>query len=88
MLLEAMSHGVPCVSFDCPFGPRNIIDDEVNGFLVRDGDIKRYAERLCLLIENENLRKQFSNNAIEKAKAFDVNIIMDKHRKLYEEMLN
>ena len=88
VILEAMTHGVPCVSFDCPFGPRSIIDDEVNGFLVKEGDINLFAERLCLLIENEDLRKQFSNRAIEKAKAFDVEIIMDKCRRLYEEMLN
>lgn len=88
VILEAMTHGVPCVSFDCPFGPRSIIDDEVNGFLVKEGDINLFAERLCLLIENEDLRKQFSNRAIEKVKAFDVEIIMDKCRRLYEEMLN
>jgi glycosyltransferase involved in cell wall biosynthesis len=84
VLLEAMRHGVPCVAFDCPFGPRSIIDDASNGFLVYDGEIKLFAERLCRLIEDEDLRKHFSKNAIERAKFFDVNIIMSKWKDLFD----
>ena len=86
VLLEAMRHGVPCVAFDCPFGPRIIIDDASNGFLVYDGEIKLFAERLCRLIEDEDLRKQFSKNAIERAKSFDTDIIMDQWKTLFEEL--
>jgi len=87
VLLEAMKHGVPCVSFDCPFGPGSIINDGYDGFLVDNGDIRLFAERLCRLIEDEDLRKQFSNNAIEKAKTFDVDVIMYNYNELYEQML-
>lgn len=86
VLLEAMRHGVPCVAFDCPFGPRSIIDDASNGFLVYDGEIKLFAERLCRLIEDEDLRKQFSKNAIERAKSFDTDIIMDHWKTLFKEL--
>ena len=86
VLLEAMRHGVPCVTFDCPFGPRSIIDDALNGFLVYDGEIRLFAERLCRLIEDEDLRKQFSKNAIERAKSFDTDIIMDQWKTLFEEL--
>ena len=82
VLLEAMKHGVPCVAFNCPFGPRNIINDGYDGFLVENGETKLFAERLCRLIEDEELRKQFSKRAIEKATTFDVNIIMDKWKEL------
>lgn len=87
VLLEAMKHGVPCVAFDCPFGPRSIIDDARDGFLVHDGEIKLFAERLCRLIEDEKLRKYFSTSAIEKAKTFDREVIMGKCRNLYEQLI-
>ena len=88
VLLEAMKHGVPCVAFDCPFGPRSIINDCYNGFLVDDGDIRRYADRLSRLIEDENLRKEFSAKAIEKSKSFDVDSIMRQWKALFEQMTN
>ena len=87
-LLEAMKHGVPCVAFDCPFGPRSIINDSYSGFLVNDGDIRVFAERLCRLIEDEDLRKQFSKTSIEIANTFDVNITMNKCNEFYKQLVN
>lgn len=43
VLIEAMSFGIPCVSFDCESGPAEIINDDHNGYLVRDRDINRFA---------------------------------------------
>ena len=86
VLLEAMKHGLPCVAFDCPFGPRNIINDASNGFLVNDGDTKLFAERLCRLIEDEELRKQFSKAAIERSLLFDHDSIMNKWKILFEQL--
>lgn len=88
VLLEAMKHGLPCVAFDCPFGPRSIINDASNGFLVNDGDTRLFAEKLCQLIEDEELRRKFSNSAIIKAKSFDIDIIMNKCKVFYEHLLN
>ena len=87
ILLEAMRHGVPCVAFDCPFGPGYIIDDARDGFLVDNGDIRLFAERICQLIENEDLRKIFSTNALEKANTFNVDLIMNKWKELFEQMI-
>ena len=88
VLIEAMKHGVPCVAFDCPFGPKSIINNGYDGFLVKDGETRLFAERLCRLIEEEDLRKQFSKRAIEKASTFDVNIIMDKWKDLFEFLIS
>ena len=88
VLLEAMKHGVPCVAFNCPFGPGSIINDANNGFLVYDGETRIFADRLCRLIEDEDLRKQFSKAAIERSKDFDTNIIMKRWKELFEEILN
>lgn len=86
VLLEAMRHGLPCIAFDCPFGPEYIIDDARDGFLVENGDIRLFAERICRLIEDEELRKYFSKNAIEKAKIFDTDVIMNRWKALFEEL--
>ena len=82
-----MKHGVPCVAFDCPFGPSSIIDDASCGFLVENGDTKLFAERLCRLIKDEELRKQFSKAAIEKASTYDVGVITNKWKVLFEELV-
>ena len=86
VILESLKHGVPCVAFDCPFGPRSIISDAHCGFLVDNGDIRLFAERLCLLIENEQLRKDFSKAAIQQAKNYDVDVIMNKWKYLFESL--
>lgn len=88
VILEAMRHGVPCVAFDCPFGPGSIINDASCGFLVENNDINLYAERLCRLIEDEDLRLKFSKAAIEKANTFGIDIIMNKCIVFYEKLVN
>lgn len=62
-LLEAMCAGLPCISYDCPTGPAEMIIDGKNGFLIPMGDALLYESKLKLLIENENLRYQFGIEA-------------------------
>ncbi len=85
VLLEAMRHGVPGVSFDCPFGPSEVLEDGKCGFIVPVEDVTALANNLCVLIEDEALRKQFSAAALERAKIFDVDKIMLRWKKLFEE---
>ena len=63
VLLEAQAAGLPCVSFDCKEGPREIIDNGINGFLVKDGDVRELSEKILLLIKNDTLRTGFSKNS-------------------------
>ena len=86
VILEAMKYGVPCVAFDCPYGPRNIIEDKKNGYLVENGNKDLFTEKLCNLIENGDLRKSFSASAIKRAMHFDSNIVMNKWKSLFEEI--
>lgn len=88
VILEAMKHGVPCVAFDCPYGPRSIIEDEKNGYLVEDGNISLFVEKLCSLIEDQRLRQQFSKASIERAKFFDTDTIMQQWKSLFEDLYN
>lgn len=56
VLAEAMACGVPCISFDCPHGPADIITNGEDGILVENGNIDKLAEAIYKLIENEELR--------------------------------
>jgi glycosyltransferase involved in cell wall biosynthesis len=86
VLIEAQSCGLPVVSYACPCGPRDIIEDGVNGFLVSPGDETALAERLCYLIENENLRRKMGGLAVEFSKRFGVNIIVHQWMDLFRSL--
>lgn len=65
-LLEAMFHGVPMVAFDCNFGPRDIIADGVDGFLVEPGDIESLAGKISYAFEHPGEIKAFALAGREK----------------------
>jgi glycosyltransferase involved in cell wall biosynthesis len=75
VLLEAMSRGMAVVSFDCPTGPSDVIDDRRNGILVPAGDVGGLANGIVELIEDEELRRRCSAAAIETARAFTIEAI-------------
>jgi glycosyltransferase involved in cell wall biosynthesis len=83
-LIEAMSCGVPCVSFDCPYGPRNITTNGKNGYLVEPNNIEALAERICHLIEHEELRKEMGKEARKRAEDFTEEKIMKQWIDLFE----
>lgn len=63
VLIEAMSCGLPCVSFDCPHGPADIITDGVDGYLIENGNIQKLAEKLMILMNDQQLRLEMGQNA-------------------------
>lgn len=86
-LLEALKHGIPCIAFDCPFGPGSIIKDNQCGNLIEDGNIPRFAEKLSSLMKNEDTRKAFSAAAIECAKDYSVESVMNCWKQLFESIV-
>ena len=70
VLIEAMNAGLPCVSFDCD-GPKNIINNQVNGFLISNFDTAAFAEKIIFLIENKDSRANMSQEAIHTSTAFE-----------------
>ena len=63
-LLEAKAYGLPCVAFDVPTGPSELILDGTNGFLIPPFDLEEMAEKIGRLINDAALREQFSGNAV------------------------
>jgi glycosyltransferase involved in cell wall biosynthesis len=74
-LIEAMSVGLPPVAMDCPRGPREIVDDGVNGFLVPDGDGDAFTAALLRLVEDEELRRSLGARAHRDARRWSMESI-------------
>ena len=88
VIMEAMACGVPCVSFDSPFGPRNIIKDGEDGILVEYLNSQALAENICKVIEDEQLRKRLGENAKQNIQRFSQDAIMRQWTDLFDLLLN
>lgn len=86
VLIEAMSCGVPCISFDCHHGPSDIITNGEDGILVHLGDIKKLAESIEWMIIHREERERMSKNAREKAKKYLAGIIMPQWIELFNKI--
>lgn len=87
VLLEAQAAGLPIVSFDCKCGPKDIIEDGQNGFLVQDGDIRTFAQKLLYLMKNEEARKEMGRDAFVDSERFDEEHIMKQWIQLFNNIL-
>ena len=76
VLAEAMSCGLPCISFDCPYGPREIITDGEDGLLAENGNIEVLAQKIEQLMSDEELRKDMGTKAIQNISRFKPETIM------------
>ena len=86
VLLEALSVGLPVVSFDCPTGPRHIITHLEDGILVENQKSEALSSGLIKLIENEELRKEYGSNAKKNSRRFTAEKIMLQWASLFQEM--
>lgn len=82
VLIEAMSHGIPCLSYTSAQGANEIIDDEKNGYLISDRNEQEMIEKIDLLIENEKLRKKLGKEARNKSKEYSGEVVLEKWSKL------
>lgn len=86
VLLEAQQYNLPIVSFSCPTGPSEIVEDGVNGYLIDCYDTDKMSEKLLELMEDSNLRTSFSNHAMDNMEKFDKDKIIQQWIDLIEEM--
>ena len=86
VLAEASSYALPCVAFDVKTGPSDIIADEKSGFLVADNDLQGYADKLMLLMCDENLRENFGTKAKQVvSEKFSKEVVMKEWQGLFDE---
>jgi glycosyltransferase involved in cell wall biosynthesis len=86
VLLEAMRCGLPVVSFACKCGPKDMINNGIDGFLVEPGNEKDFEEKINFLIENENSRKQMGKAASENIQRFSEEKVMQKWMDLFNKL--
>lgn len=84
VLIEAMIHGLPCVAFDCPHGPSDIICDKKDGILVKNGDIERFSKALIELMDNYDKRLKMGQLAKENVKRYLVSNVMPQWDSLFK----
>lgn len=83
VLVEAMSCGVPVISFECKCGPKDIIQPGINGLLVPNGDIQALADAMMKVMEDEAYRKMLSLNARKVVDTYSEQAVMAQWIRLF-----
>jgi glycosyltransferase involved in cell wall biosynthesis len=87
VLLEAFAKGLPVVSFDCPTGPRELIDHERDGLLVPNGDVPGLARAIAQLMDDEDARRRYGDAALQKASRYRLDRVGARWEALVGELL-
>ena len=85
-LLEAMSYGLPVVSFDCPCGPRDIVSNGKDGILVENGNTQALAAALKRLADNADQRAALAEEAVKTSQKYDISIIGKRWEELFRSL--
>jgi glycosyltransferase involved in cell wall biosynthesis len=75
VLLEALSFGIPCISFNCPTGPSDIIKHEEDGLLVEPENTDQLTKAISRVLDNQELWSQMAHNALKNIRRFDKEMI-------------
>jgi len=84
VLIEAMSQGCACISYNCISGPSEIINDGIDGIIVENQNQQKMIEAIEKVIEDDKLRNKLSSNAKLNIKRFSMDRIADKWIDLLE----
>lgn len=86
VLIEAMACGLPCIAFDCPNGPADIIKNGEDGILVKNGDIEALIQAMEYFICNPDIREKMGKMARQNVQRYKREIIMQKWISLFESL--
>lgn len=87
VLLEAMSYGLPIVTFDYQFGPKDIIKEGINGFLIENRSIENLSKKIILLIQNKQIRENMNYQALIQIKKFELSNIISQWMNLFNSLV-
>lgn len=87
-LAEAMSASLPCVSFDCITGPKDLIEHGKSGYLVDIGNIDDFSEKLDILMSSKKLREELGKKSKETANTLEFGSISDRYFAFLIEVFN
>jgi glycosyltransferase involved in cell wall biosynthesis len=86
VLVEAMTCGLPCVSFDCPHGPSDIVTHGEDGLMVEPGNVEKLADAICWMIEHPEERKDMGRKARQNVKRYAPECVMKQWDALFNEL--
>ena len=87
VLIESMACGLPVLSFDCENGPRSIISDGVNGFLIPPFNVNMLSEKMMLLMDDVDLRNRIGHNAYKESLKYDMDHIGLQWKQLFDSLI-
>lgn len=84
VIIEAMSCGLPVVSFDCPWGPGSIITDGEDGILVENGNVSHFSDALVKIINDTEGRERMAQNAVQNVQRYNIEHIAQSWKRLFD----
>ena len=87
VLIEAMESGLPCIAYDCPCGPRAIITNNENGFLIENGDESNYINAIESLICDKEKRFEMGKKAKISSLKYNIDTIMPLWNTLFKNII-
>ena len=88
VLIEAMSCGLPVISYSCQCGPKDLIEHGKNGFLCEVNDETKLAEYICSIIEDDKLRIRMGQASKKKSEEFRIEKIATQWTNLFQTLIN
>lgn len=82
VLLEAISFGLPCISYDCPSGPRDIIENDVNGYLIPMDDFEALKKATLDLLTNPEKLNKLAAGAYSASFNWNDEAVLSKWKKV------
>ncbi|MCL1669408.1 glycosyltransferase family 4 protein [Elizabethkingia ursingii] len=86
-LLEAQVCGLPMVAYSCKCGPKDIIHNNINGYLINEGDQKSMAEKLICIINDPILRKEMGAESLRLSGDYTQDQIMKQWVELFKQVI-
>lgn len=82
VLVEASSLGIPCISFDIDVGPREIIKDCKNGFIIKDRNKELMKKKILEIMNSRDVRNEIGNNAKINAEKYYIENVVNEWKKI------